>query len=65
MGAPQPHAFAELQSREKRNGTQQKVKLADLQIDPLTGMKKHANLTRAEIKTLPDNNTHMYEGGCV
>ncbi|CAB1353062.1 unnamed protein product [Coregonus sp. 'balchen'] len=38
-----------------------KAKLADLQIDQLTRMKKHANLTHAEIKTLPDN-TRMYEG---
>uniref|UniRef100_A0A674C0J4 Prefoldin subunit 1 n=1 Tax=Salmo trutta TaxID=8032 RepID=A0A674C0J4_SALTR len=49
----------------KKIDTQQKAKLADLQIDQLTGMKKHANLTSAEIKTLPDN-THMYEGvGCM
>uniref|UniRef100_A0AAZ3QGQ2 Prefoldin subunit 1 n=1 Tax=Oncorhynchus tshawytscha TaxID=74940 RepID=A0AAZ3QGQ2_ONCTS len=53
------HAFAELQS--KMIDTQQKAKLADLQIDQLTRMKKHANLTHAEIKTLPDN-TRMYEG---
>ncbi|XP_071270011.1 prefoldin subunit 1 [Salvelinus alpinus] len=52
-------AFAELQS--KMIDTQQKAKLADLQIDQLTRMKKHANLTHAEIKTLPDN-TRMYEG---
>uniref|UniRef100_A0AAZ3PTV2 Uncharacterized protein n=1 Tax=Oncorhynchus tshawytscha TaxID=74940 RepID=A0AAZ3PTV2_ONCTS len=49
-----------LQSCNREKKKWQKVKLADLQIDQLTGMKKHANLTRAEIKTLPDNNTHMF-----
>merc|ERR1712098_360225 len=41
--------------------TQQKVKLADLQIDQLTRVQKHAKLTLAEICTLPDN-TPLYEG---
>ncbi|KPP73654.1 hypothetical protein Z043_107243, partial [Scleropages formosus] len=41
--------------------TQQKVKLADLQIEQLTRVKKHANLTHAEIAMLP-NSTRMYEG---
>ncbi|KAL4659795.1 prefoldin subunit 1 [Arapaima gigas] len=52
-------AFAELQS--KMIDTQQKVKLADLQIEQLTRVKKHANLTHAEIAMLPDS-TRMYEG---
>uniref|UniRef100_A0A8C1BMB8 Prefoldin subunit 1 n=1 Tax=Cyprinus carpio carpio TaxID=630221 RepID=A0A8C1BMB8_CYPCA len=52
-------AFAELQA--KMVDTQQKVKLADLQIEQLSRMKKHANLTHAEIKSLPDS-TRMYEG---
>ncbi|XP_047661657.1 prefoldin subunit 1 isoform X2 [Tachysurus fulvidraco] len=52
-------AFAELQA--KMIDTQQKVKLADLQIEQLSRVKKHANLTHAEITSLP-NNTHMYEG---
>ncbi|KTG36547.1 hypothetical protein cypCar_00014700 [Cyprinus carpio] len=54
-----PQAFAELQA--KMVDTQQKVKLADLQIEQLSRMKKHANLTHAEIKSLPDS-TRMYEG---
>ncbi|XP_018607090.1 prefoldin subunit 1 [Scleropages formosus] len=52
-------AFAELQA--KMIDTQQKVKLADLQIEQLTRVKKHANLTHAEIAMLP-NSTRMYEG---
>ncbi|XP_016134115.1 prefoldin subunit 1-like [Sinocyclocheilus anshuiensis] len=52
-------AFAELQA--KMIDTQQKVKLADLQIEQLSRMKKHANLTQAEITSLP-NTTRMYEG---
>ncbi|KAG7224728.1 hypothetical protein INR49_004619 [Caranx melampygus] len=39
----------------------QKVKLADLQIDQLTWVQKHAKLTRTEVATLPDN-TRLYEG---
>ncbi|XP_051734300.1 prefoldin subunit 1 isoform X2 [Ctenopharyngodon idella] len=52
-------AFAELQA--KMIDTQQKVKLADLQIEQLSRMKKHANLTHAEITSLPDT-TRMFEG---
>ncbi|KAM7397370.1 hypothetical protein PAMA_005600 [Pampus argenteus] len=52
-------AFSELQV--KMIDTQQKVKLADLQIDQLTRVQKHAKLTHAEITTLPDN-TRLYEG---
>ncbi|KAM9348702.1 prefoldin subunit 1 [Symphorus nematophorus] len=52
-------AFSELQV--KMLDTQQKVKLADLQIDQLTRVQKHAKLTHAEITTLPDN-TRLYEG---
>ncbi|XP_017348146.1 prefoldin subunit 1 [Ictalurus punctatus] len=52
-------AFAELQA--KMIDTQQKVKLADLQIEQLSRMKKHANLTHVEITSLP-NNTRVYEG---
>uniref|UniRef100_A0A3B4ZBK4 Prefoldin subunit 1 n=1 Tax=Stegastes partitus TaxID=144197 RepID=A0A3B4ZBK4_9TELE len=37
------------------------VKLADLQIDQLTRVQKHAKLTHTEITTLPDN-TRLYEG---
>jgi len=54
-----PQAFAELQA--KMIDTQQKVKLADLQVEQLSRMKKHANLTHAEITSLPDT-THMFEG---
>ncbi len=54
-----PQAFAELQA--KMIDTQQKVKLADLQIEQLSRMKKHSNLTHAEIKSLP-NSTRMFEG---
>ncbi|XP_072562424.1 prefoldin subunit 1 [Paramormyrops kingsleyae] len=52
-------AFAELQA--KMIDTQQKVKLADLQIEQLSRVKKHASLTHAEISALPDS-TRMYEG---
>ncbi|XP_030602826.1 prefoldin subunit 1 isoform X1 [Archocentrus centrarchus] len=52
-------AFSELQV--KMIDTQQKVKMADLQIDQLTRVQKHAKLTHAEIATLPDN-TRLYEG---
>ncbi|XP_077402324.1 prefoldin subunit 1 [Vanacampus margaritifer] len=52
-------AFSELQV--KVIDTQQKVKLADLQIEQLLHMQKHANLTHAEINTLSEN-TRMYEG---
>lgn len=41
--------------------TQQKVKLADLQIDQLTRVQKHAKLTHTEIAQMPDN-TRLYEG---
>lgn len=54
-----PQAFGELQA--KMIDTQQKVKLADLQIEQLSRMKKHANLTHAEITSLPDT-TRMFEG---
>lgn len=54
-----PQAFSELQV--KMIDTQQKVKMADLQIDQLTRVQKHAKLTHAEIATLPDN-TRLYEG---
>ncbi|KAK6474649.1 prefoldin subunit 1 [Huso huso] len=52
-------AFAELQA--KVMDTQQKAKLADLQIEQLNRMKKHAHLTDSEVTTLPDE-TRMYEG---
>ncbi|CAN9501228.1 unnamed protein product [Ophioblennius macclurei] len=52
-------AFSELQV--KMVDTQQKVKLANLQIDQLTRVQKFAKLTHAEITTLPDN-TRLYEG---
>ncbi|XP_051903025.1 prefoldin subunit 1 [Hippocampus zosterae] len=52
-------AFSELQV--KMIDTQQKVKLADLQIEQLTHVQKHAKLTHAEISTLGDS-TRMYEG---
>ncbi|XP_042354734.1 prefoldin subunit 1-like isoform X1 [Plectropomus leopardus] len=52
-------AFSELQV--KMIDTQQKVKLADLQIDQLTRVQKHAKLTHAEITNVPDN-TRLYEG---
>ncbi|XP_041808079.1 prefoldin subunit 1 [Chelmon rostratus] len=52
-------AFSELQV--KMIDTQQKVKLADLQIDQLTRVQKIAKLTHTEITMLPDN-TRLYEG---
>uniref|UniRef100_A0A670J6V2 Prefoldin subunit 1 n=1 Tax=Podarcis muralis TaxID=64176 RepID=A0A670J6V2_PODMU len=52
-------AFTELQA--KVIDTQQKVKLADLQIEQLNRTKKHAHLTDTEIMTLADE-TRMYEG---
>uniref|UniRef100_F7BI81 Prefoldin subunit 1 n=1 Tax=Xenopus tropicalis TaxID=8364 RepID=F7BI81_XENTR len=52
-------AFTELQA--KVIDTQQKVKLADLQIEQLNRTKKHAYLTNAEIMNLSDS-TPMYEG---
>ncbi|XP_034745743.1 prefoldin subunit 1 isoform X1 [Etheostoma cragini] len=52
-------AFSELQV--KMIDTQQKVKLADLQIDQLTRVQKHAKLTHAEVTVLADN-TRLYEG---
>ncbi|XP_076026602.1 prefoldin subunit 1 [Genypterus blacodes] len=52
-------AFSELQL--KMVDTQQKVKMADLQIDQLIRVQKHAKLTHAEISGLPDN-TRVYEG---
>ncbi|MED6275577.1 Prefoldin subunit 1 [Characodon lateralis] len=52
-------AFSELQV--KMIDTQQKVKIADLQIDQLGRVQKHNKLTQAEISTLP-NNTRLYEG---
>ncbi|KAM3926042.1 prefoldin subunit 1 [Leptodactylus fuscus] len=51
-------AFTELQA--KVIDTQQKVKLADLQIEQLNRTKKHAHLTDTEVKNLPDE-TPMYE----
>lgn len=57
--SPSPQAFTELQV--KMIDTQQKVKLADLQIEQLTRVQKHAKLTHAEMTALPDN-TRMYEG---
>lgn len=41
--------------------TQQKVKLADLQIEQLNRTIKHANLTDGEIAALPGE-ARMYEG---
>lgn len=52
-------AFSELQL--KMVDTQQKVKMADLQIDQLIRVQKHAKLTYTEISGLPDS-TRMYEG---
>nr|XP_023405382.1 prefoldin subunit 1 isoform X1 [Loxodonta africana] len=52
-------AFSELQA--KVTDTQQKVKLADIQIEQLSRTKKHAHLTDTEIMTLVDE-TNMYEG---
>ncbi|XP_029924365.1 prefoldin subunit 1 isoform X2 [Myripristis murdjan] len=52
-------AFTELQA--KMIDRQQKVKLADLQIDQLIRLQKHAKLTLSEITALPDS-TRVYEG---
>ncbi|XP_037543118.1 prefoldin subunit 1 [Nematolebias whitei] len=52
-------AFSELQV--KMIDTQQKVKLADLQIDQLTLVQKRAKLTHTEVALMPDN-TRLYEG---
>ncbi|XP_014384560.1 PREDICTED: prefoldin subunit 1 isoform X1 [Myotis brandtii] len=52
-------AFTELQA--KVIDTQQKVKLADIQIEQLDRTKKHTHLTDTEIMTLVDE-TNMYEG---
>ncbi|XP_026556727.1 prefoldin subunit 1 [Pseudonaja textilis] len=52
-------AFSELQAKVIE--TQQKVKLADIQIDQLNRTKKHAHLTDTEIMTLAEE-TRMYEG---
>ncbi|XP_075457805.1 prefoldin subunit 1 [Ascaphus truei] len=52
-------AFTELQA--KVIDTQQKVKIADLQIEQLNRTKKHAHLTNVEIINLSDA-TRMYEG---
>ncbi|KAM9185077.1 prefoldin subunit 1 isoform 1-T1 [Mergus octosetaceus] len=52
-------AFTELQA--KVIDTQQKVKLADIQIEQLSKTKKHAHLTDTEIMMLVDE-TRMYEG---
>ncbi|NXA42054.1 PFD1 protein, partial [Eudromia elegans] len=57
--SPPAQAFAELQA--KVIDTQQKVKLADLQIEQLSRTKKHAHLTDTEIMVLLDE-TRMYEG---
>ncbi|XP_035556595.2 prefoldin subunit 1-like [Canis lupus dingo] len=52
-------AFTELQATVI--DTQQKVKLADIQIEQLNRTKKRARLTDTEIMTLVDE-TNMYEG---
>ncbi|KAM6116460.1 prefoldin subunit 1 [Pterocles gutturalis] len=52
-------AFSELQA--KVIDTQQKVKLADIQIEQLSKTKKHAHLTDTEVMMLVDE-TRMYEG---
>ncbi|XP_069629184.1 prefoldin subunit 1 isoform X2 [Haliaeetus albicilla] len=52
-------AFTELQA--KVIDTQQKVKLADIQIEQLSKTKKHAHLTDTEVMMLVDE-TRMYEG---
>ncbi|NXW86808.1 PFD1 protein, partial [Alopecoenas beccarii] len=54
-----PQAFTELQA--KVIDTQQKVKLADIQIEQLSKTKKHAHLTDTEVMMLVDE-TRMYEG---
>uniref|UniRef100_A0A452GPK4 Prefoldin subunit 1 n=1 Tax=Gopherus agassizii TaxID=38772 RepID=A0A452GPK4_9SAUR len=59
MSTPSEKAFTELQA--KVIDTQQKVKLADIQIEQLNRTKKHAHLTDTEIMTLVDE-TRMYEG---
>uniref|UniRef100_A0A8C8AQ91 Prefoldin subunit 1 n=1 Tax=Otus sunia TaxID=257818 RepID=A0A8C8AQ91_9STRI len=56
---PSPQAFTELQA--KVIDTQQKVKLADIQIEQLSKTKKHAHLTDTEVMMLVDE-TRMYEG---
>ncbi|XP_051487034.1 prefoldin subunit 1 isoform X2 [Apus apus] len=50
-------AFTELQA--KVIDTQQKVKLADIQIEQLSKTKKHAHLTDTEVMTLVDE-TRMF-----
>lgn len=52
-------AFSELQV--KVLDTQQKAKMADLQIEQLSRVHKHAGLTHLEISAFPDN-TRLYEG---
>ncbi|CAD7693215.1 unnamed protein product [Nyctereutes procyonoides] len=52
-------AFTELQATVI--DTQQKVKLADIQIEQLNRTKKRAHLTDTEIMTLVDE-TNVYEG---
>ncbi|XP_025852391.1 prefoldin subunit 1-like [Vulpes vulpes] len=52
-------AFTELEA--KVIDTQQKVKLADIQIEQINRTKKHAHLTDTEIMTLVDE-TIVYEG---
>ncbi|KFO72455.1 Prefoldin subunit 1, partial [Cuculus canorus] len=52
-------AFSELQA--KAMDTQQKVKLADLQIEQLSKSKKYAHLTDTEVMMLGDE-TRLYEG---
>ncbi|XP_041623389.1 prefoldin subunit 1-like [Vulpes lagopus] len=52
-------AFTELEA--KVIDTQQKVKLADTQIEQINRTKKHAHLTDTEIMTLVDE-TNVYEG---
>uniref|UniRef100_A0A9L0K388 Prefoldin subunit 1 n=1 Tax=Equus asinus TaxID=9793 RepID=A0A9L0K388_EQUAS len=59
LALAEPFAFTELQA--KVIDTQQKVKLADIQIEQLNRTKKHAHLTDTEIMTLVDE-TNMYEG---
>nr|XP_044613432.1 prefoldin subunit 1-like [Equus asinus] len=51
--------FTELQA--KAIDTQQKVKLADIEIEQLNRTKKHAHLTDTEIMTLVDE-TNIYQG---
>ncbi|KAG7273468.1 hypothetical protein CRUP_032716 [Coryphaenoides rupestris] len=52
-------AFSELQVM--MIDRQQKVKLADLQVEQLNRLKKHATLTHTEVQGLPQD-TRMYEG---